>query len=162
MTHPKPAIERGALPLDQITPQDHASFLDPPKAPFVASARGRASRARGIRFERRIARELRAAGLSSRRVLEYDGFSHGVDVVACWPGAESAPWPVAIQCKASKNPRDLASGWDELAANSTARHRLCVHLLFIPGQRPELRCVYNGASVSWTASLLVLICALVP
>src|SRR5688572_16503168 len=72
--------------------------------------RNRANRAKGIRFERKIRRLLELEGYDARRVLEYDGHRRGQDIAIFEDGKEL---PVIIQCKATKNPRDLMVGLSE-------------------------------------------------
>lgn len=68
---------------------------------------GTFSRSKGLRFERKVARALRRAGIRAFRVLEYDGYSHGWDVALGTP-EQSAP--CVIQCKATKTPASLSQG----------------------------------------------------
>lgn len=98
---------------------------------------GAASRAKGINFERRIAAAFRAEGLDCRRVLEYDGFSHGADLelfVTLAPPRAECPRavrfivPVVIQCKCTKDPADLNRGLREaLDGNPGKKLYVCIH-----------------------------------
>ena len=72
--------------------------------------RNRANRERGVRFERKIRRLFELEGYDARRVLEYDGHRRGQDIALFKDGKEL---PIIIQCKATKNPRDLSTGLSE-------------------------------------------------
>lgn len=98
-----------------------------------ARARGKSSRDRGIRFERAVARKLRAAGFQVRRILEYDGFSHGQDleIYETFRLSPSHPesryvLPAILQLKATANPHDLEKGFQEAARNPGELHA-CLH-----------------------------------
>ena len=110
----------------------------------AASRRGAANRARGVRFERYIARKLRAAGFECRRYLEYDGIDTGVDLVigrrhgptpdfigdkAPAIGTCYTEWfPVAIQCKSTANPADLTKGLHQaMDGRFSAEVWMCFH-----------------------------------
>lgn len=106
----------------------------------------RAGREKGIRFERRIVRKFKDAGVLARRNLEYDGFNTGADILL-WVFLPSflgrprwIPLPVAVQCKATKKPSSLQQGLRQCQAEQTgARLHVCVHSLTVPGKRPQLR-----------------------
>lgn len=97
------------------------------------SRRGRAARRRGVDFERRLARDFRAAGFSARRVLEFDrGYGRDLDVgVPVRPGEHAAVvWfqDVAIQAKNTQTPSDLHKGLLEaITKNRYAKAWVCIH-----------------------------------
>lgn len=83
--------------------------------------RGRLNRMRGLQFERAVIRRLRREGFTVSRVLEHDGFTHGVDILV-----HNTPWGlVPIQCKRSNNGRAGFVGLQEVRLNSpVARYPL--------------------------------------
>src|SRR5262245_39754269 len=96
---------------------------------------GAASRAKGISFERRIARRFRDAGFECRRILEYAN-GQGVDLEV---GIKlrffsddhpvSTVWlPVALQCKCSARSYDLSAGLAQArAGRPNAELWCCIH-----------------------------------
>lgn len=95
----------------------------------------RAARDKGVRFERTVAKRLRAEGFGCRRVLEYDGFSHGQDLQVfeyVRPPQVGLPevrltLPVVLQCKATKDPSDLRRGLKESFRAGPAQLYVCLH-----------------------------------
>jgi hypothetical protein len=95
----------------------------------------KAAREKGVRFERRIARDLRAEGLGCRRILEYDGFTHGQDLQVYEyirppePGLADIRCilPVVLQCKCTKDPSDLRRGLKESFLAGPAKLYVCIH-----------------------------------
>ena len=117
--------------------------------------RGRYSRAKGVRWERKVCRLLRAAGLPCRRVLEYDGHSHGVDIVLLKHDGSSHP--IALQCKATRNPNDLSRGLAQAASGwPKAAFWACLHAYTAPGSQKAVVTVlhrFNGQPQPTSATL---------
>lgn len=77
-------------------------------------ARGRLNRMRGLQFERSVIRQLRKQGFTVARVMEHDGFTHGVDILIY-----DTPWGlVPVQCKCSNDARAGFRGLREARENS--------------------------------------------
>lgn len=115
---------------------------------MTPSQRGKASRDKGIRFERKLATMFRAAGFTARRVLEFDRGA-GVDLEIGFilrPFSKDHPqvtyWiPVAIQAKATDRASDLTTGLTEAqTGRPSAAAWVCIHTY-----RRKLRILYLAA-----------------
>lgn len=114
----------------------HELQLAEERAKADRSRRGSFSRAKGVRFERKLARLFRAEGLLCRRVLEYNqGLGRDLEVgLILRPFTPEHPqvefWDpkIAIQAKATKDASDLRRGFDEVVShNPHASLWVCLH-----------------------------------
>lgn len=115
------------------------------------SQRGKASRDKGVRFERKLATMFRAEGFISRRILEFDrGCGNDLEVgILLRPFSQDHPevtyWlPVGIQAKATARASDLELGLTESQTGKPdARAWVCIHsfkrefrILYLAGDTP--------------------------
>jgi hypothetical protein len=114
----------------------------------TASERGRYSRDKGVRFERRLAKMFRDAGLTSRRIMEWDrGCGNDLEVgVVLRPFTSGHPqvthWlSIGIQAKATERESDLQTGLTESQTGKPdAQAWVCIHAF-----KRTLRILYLGA-----------------
>ena len=97
---------------------------------------GAYSRSKGIRFERDVARRIREYGLVCKRVLEYDGFSHGIDLQVYDP-LDLKLISVGIQVKNTADLGDLYRGFLQAKAGwPDCRGWACIHRWSDPDRKP--------------------------
>jgi hypothetical protein len=97
---------------------------------------GRQQLNRGKNFERRVARMFRAHGFQAQRVNESDGFNVGSDIQLYYEFRPFSPdhpqirfkINVAIQCKCTKDPADLARGFVQaMEGQPSSEAWICIH-----------------------------------
>lgn len=103
---------------------------------MTPSERGRANRARGVGFERRIAKKFREAGFECRRLWQ-EQFDHkccrDLEVsIVLRPFTSGHPevryvLPVALQLKCTKDPADLDRGFREVITEPGFKLYACIH-----------------------------------
>lgn len=109
----------------------------------------RLSQQSGRRFERRIRTTLDNLGFGVEETDETTGYIRGVDLFLTY-----GPRRAAVQCKATKRPRSLDQGFEEVRNHCpSADAWICIHSLRREGKRPELRILLQFRDSAGTVEL---------